>query len=95
MKVYRCDRCSKHYTQKEHTHTIDIFEIENGEKKPRPFLGLSLHASDVLDLCPDCMISLINWINSGDAAGRKFEYKYAEDIDFNKICKEVKEDDNN
>lgn len=42
------------------------------------------------------MISLINWINYRDFTdGRKFGYKYAEDIDFNKIRKEVKEDDDN
>lgn len=99
MQVFRCDRCGNHYTQREKRHAIDIFEIVDGEQKTSPFLSIGPHASDVLDLCPDCMISLIDWINSGGATdGRKFGYKYAEDINFNKIrkeIKEIKEDDNN
>lgn len=86
MKVYICDRCGNHYTKWQHRHTIDIFDL----------LCICPHDSDILDLCPDCRISLINWINTGDATnGRKFGYKPVEDINFNKnhVAKEVKEDD--
>lgn len=79
MKVYRCDRCGNHYTQKEHKDTIDIFEVVYDKKQPRNFLCISPYCSDILDLCPDCMISLINWINYKEFAdGRKFGYNYVE-----------------
>lgn len=87
MKVYRCDRCGNHYTQKERSNTIDIFEVVDGKKQPSNLLCINPCSSNILDLCPDCMISLINWINSRDKNGRKFVYEYVE--------KEVKEDDNN
>lgn len=105
MKVYRCDRCGNHYTQKEHTHTINIFEVVDGKKKPCNLFCISPYANnlstDILDLCPDCMISLINWINhyiQSDYVskpfdgGRKFGYEYVEeDFAFNKISKEIQE----
>ena len=96
MRVYRCDRCGNHYTNIEHKDTIDIFEVVDGKKEPRNLLCINPNVSNILDLCPDCMISLINWINSGGATdGRKFGYKYVEDINFNKDRKEVKEEDDN
>ena len=95
MKVFRCDRCGNHYTQREHSHTIDIFEIVDGKRQYRNLLCVCPNATDALDLCPDCVISLINWIDSGATNGRKFAYSYNEnDINSNKVCKGVKEYDN-
>lgn len=94
MKVFRCDRCGNHYTERERRHTIDIFEVADGEKEPRNLLCINTVTAGILDLCPDCMISLINWIDSGTTDGRKFIYKYIEnDINLNKVCREVREND--
>jgi len=103
MKVYRCDRCGNHYTQREHSHTINIFEFVDDRKEPRNLLCIMTQTGSALDLCPNCMISLINWINrdiqSGYvsktfAGGRKFGYEFVEDINCTKKHEEVEEDDN-
>lgn len=107
MKVYRCDRCGKHYTHKEKTNTIDVFEVTDDEPECISSLYITTNMTsprpqEVLDLCPDCVVSLIDWIHSGNADdGRRFSYEYTEDsVKINKIrnkiheiCKEDEEND--
>ncbi len=98
MKVYRCDRCGSHYTHKEKSCTIDVFEVTDDEQKYISSLYISTNMTspcpqEVLDLCPDCVISLIDWIHSGNADnGRRFSYEYTDDaVRFNKIRENIQE----